>query len=749
MDPSSQFIVPTIIDVPELIVTNEDIDFEDSFNAAREERIWVKRLRYVSSIFSYVIGLSNVWRFPYLCYKYEGGAFLIAYTMMLVLIGYPLLLMELAFGQYANEGPITIWRISPAFEGIGYVMCLISAMVAVYYNVVNTWILHYLFGSLRFGPLPWSVCDNEWNSDKCFYKPDRPVIMGQDCHILSSSTSTNISQPTQLPVQFKPESGTNNITFDAIANNTMNLICNPLTKPNNKNASMIVINSNGTASSDPQSIVGFERIINSTNDVVLPTNEYFHNHVLSLSTSLTSTNTLNKDTVIYLIFAYAIVFIVIMRGLRLNGHLSVASVIVPYLMFITLFIRAVTLEGALDGLLYYITPNWEKFRDIDIWADATTQSFFALAPCWGGLITLASMNKFHNSFQNDAIKILSLNYATSIFIGLVSFAILGFMSNYSGIEIDQLVESGQGFIFMVFPEALSRLPLANLNSLIFFSVLLFIGLKSELNVIETVITTIVDTWPHKLRYRRPLILMILCATMYLLSSTMCFGNGFHILQLFDSFSGTYIAMIIGLLELIALSWIYGVENFQQDIDDMISVHKNLFPSRNYWHSMWRYLTPSLLFAITLFSFTDLEPISYRQVEQPAWSLTLAWTLTFISLSIIPAIAFIRFLLSPRGSITDRLAYLCRPSEDWAPSSYVSGPKLLNRHMHLSERDSNAGLGSVMYSSSRAGMSSQDQESNDSNDEEDLKVVNGRANYIIPEEEDDTDTGLIGTNETNL
>lgn len=696
MDPSSQFIVPTIIDVPELIVTNEDIDFDEHTGLGGS--VWFNKLQSLASALGYTIGLGNIWRFPHLCFKHGGGAFLAAYTFTLITIGLPLFLMELAFGQYANEGPVTIWRISPAFEGIGYAMCLISAVVAIYYNLINTWIIHYLLASLTFADLPWSKCDNQWNTNQCFLNPDTPTIISTNC--TSNNTST-----------------------------AMKLV------PTNEST----ILASGNCSSD------IERIINSTDVVILPANEYFHNNVVGISSSLTDLGNLNWDILIGLIIAWAIVFGAILRDLRLNGRLAIVIFIMPYLMLTALFAKALSLPGSGDGISYYFTPDWSRLQDIGIWADATTQLFFTLSPCWGGIITLSGLNKFHNNFHSDAMQIVVINYATSLYSGLVAFSILGHMSSYSGIAINEVADVGIGFIFMVYTEVLAKLPLANLNSLMFFAILLFLGFSSQLTVIETVITTIIDTWPHKLRYRKPLILMILCAVMLFLSLTMCFGNSFYILQLMDSFAGTYTAMIVGITELLAIAWVYGMENFMQDIDDMISVHRNLFPSRSYWYFMWRYLTPSLLFAIVLFCFIDLPPPSYRGVELPSWTLRLGWILTFICVSIIPIIAIVRFLLSPGGSFLDKVSYLCRPSEDWAPSSYVSGPKLINRHM-MNDRD--FGGSRTTYSSQPTVPSyeDQDQESNESN--EDLKVVDGRANYIIPEEEDDTDTGLI-TNETNV
>lgn len=705
MDSSSQFIVPTIIDVPELIVTNEDIDFDE--HTGLSGSIWFNKLQLLASALGYTIGLGNIWRFPYLCYKHGGGAFLAAYTFTLITIGLPLFLMELAFGQYANEGPVTIWRISPAFEGIGYSMCLISAIVAVYYNLINTWIIHYLLASLTFGDLPWSKCDNPWNTNQCFLKPDIPTVTSPKCTYSNSSSMNNITSTMSSMIQQQ------------------------------SNESSIILEGNCTSDKE------FEKIINSTDIVILPTNEYFHNNVVGISSSLTDLGSLNWDILIGLIISWAIVFGVILKDIRVTGRLAVVAFILPYLTLTAFLARVLTLPGSGNGVSYYFTPDWSRLQYIDIWADATTQIFFSLSPCWGGIITLASMNKFHNNFHSDAMLIVAINFATSIFSGLVAFSTLGYMSDYSGIAINEVADVGIGFIFMVYTEILAKMPLANLNSLMFFAILLYLGFTSQLTVIETVITTIIDSWPHKLRYRKPLILMILCAVMLMLNLTMCFGNSFYILQLMDVFAGTYTAMIVGIVELIAIAWVYGMENFKQDIDDMISVHRNLYPSRGYWYFMWRYFTPSLLFAIVLFCFIDISPPQYRNVQLPSWSLKFGWILTLICVSIIPIIAIVRFLLSPGGSFIDKINYLCRPSEDWAPSSYVSGPKLINRHM-MEDREFGGSRAAYSSQSTVQPYEDQDQESNESN--EDLKVVDGRANYIIPEEEDDTDTGLI-TNET--
>jgi SNF family Na+-dependent transporter len=141
---------------------------QDSKLSERDE--WTNKIEYMLSVIGYVIDLGNCIRFPYVTYKNGGGAFLIPYFVFLILIGVPMMYLEMSIGQYFRVGNISLWsKVNPYMKGIGYASLLVVSYITLYYTTIIAYSVYYLLASFR-SELPWSNCQNEWNTNDCLLR---------------------------------------------------------------------------------------------------------------------------------------------------------------------------------------------------------------------------------------------------------------------------------------------------------------------------------------------------------------------------------------------------------------------------------------------------------------------------------------------------------------------------------------------------------------------------------------------------
>ncbi|XP_035238307.1 sodium- and chloride-dependent GABA transporter 2-like isoform X2 [Anguilla anguilla] len=132
-----------------------------------ERAQWGSKVDFLLAVAGQIIGLGNVWRFPYLCYKNGGGVFLVPYVLFLFTCGIPLFLLETSLGQYTSQGSITCWRkICPIFGGLGFGSQVVVLYSSIYYIIILAWAFFYLFSSFST-ELPWASCGNTWNTESC------------------------------------------------------------------------------------------------------------------------------------------------------------------------------------------------------------------------------------------------------------------------------------------------------------------------------------------------------------------------------------------------------------------------------------------------------------------------------------------------------------------------------------------------------------------------------------------------------
>ncbi|VDN08163.1 unnamed protein product [Thelazia callipaeda] len=78
---------------------------------------WSGRFDFIMSMIAYAVGLGNVWRFPYLCFKNGGGSFLVAYAIFFSFGALPIFILEITIGQYVQRGAMEMWKLCPLFKG--------------------------------------------------------------------------------------------------------------------------------------------------------------------------------------------------------------------------------------------------------------------------------------------------------------------------------------------------------------------------------------------------------------------------------------------------------------------------------------------------------------------------------------------------------------------------------------------------------------------------------------------------------
>ncbi|XP_072450907.1 sodium- and chloride-dependent neutral and basic amino acid transporter B(0+)-like isoform X4 [Chiloscyllium punctatum] len=408
--------------LPEDMATTTEHVGESDENVERGN--WSSKADYLLSMIGYAVGLGNVCRFPFLAYRNGGGAFLIPYILMLTFAGIPMFLLETSFGQFASLGPIAVWKAMPILQGVGITMVLSSTFANISYSCILAYSLYYLFASFQ-SPLPWTDCFSWWGADEtCSRTPKDPL-----CNLTLNDGYFEIVNITWLQ--------TNNETCP--------------------NGSEISIPHQG------------------------PSEQYWDKGVLRRTSSMDETGEIVWYLALCLLLVRLMVGAALSKGIKSSGKVVYFTATFPYLALTVLLIRGLTLEGASKGIEFYIgsQSDFSKLTDAQVWKDAATQIFFSIAVSMGGLTALSSYNKFHNNCYADTFIVCVANCATSVYAGFVIFSVLGHMAHVQDKPVSEVAQSGIGLAFVVYPEALAQLPWAPLWSILFFFMLLTLGLDSQ------------------------------------------------------------------------------------------------------------------------------------------------------------------------------------------------------------------------------------------------------------------------------
>lgn len=138
---------------------------------------WKTHIGFLFAAIGSAIGLGNIWRFPYLCYENGGGAFLIPYFIALIVVGIPLMILEIGLGhKMRGSAPASFAGISKKWEWLGWWQVIFVMFgIVLYYSVVIAWCLNYFVFSFN---LAWGSQPQSFFFDSFLMRNVNPFQLG-------------------------------------------------------------------------------------------------------------------------------------------------------------------------------------------------------------------------------------------------------------------------------------------------------------------------------------------------------------------------------------------------------------------------------------------------------------------------------------------------------------------------------------------------------------------------------------------
>ncbi|XP_043274241.1 sodium- and chloride-dependent GABA transporter ine [Venturia canescens] len=579
----------------------DDGDAEDPGDYRQPKRPhWANKVQFVLACIGYSVGLGNVWRFPYLCYKSGGGVFLIPYFLILIVCGVPLLYMELAIGQFTRRGPIgALGQICPLFKGAGLSSVVISFLMSTYHNVIIAYAIYYFFTAFK-AEQPWSGCDNSWNTPACW-----------------------------LP------------SFGSIDNRT---------RPNTSRT---------------------------------PSEEFFNNKVLQMSSGIEEPGILRWEIVACLVAAWVMVYFSIWKSIKSSAQVRYLTATLPFFLIVVFLTRSLTLEGADKGLQYFFRPRWELLGDAKVWVNAAAQIFNSVGIAFGSMICFASYNKFHNNILIDTVAVSLINAFSSLLVGIFAFATIGNIAMEQNTSVDEVLSGGPGLVFVVYPQAMAKMPASQLWAVLFFFMLVCLSLNSQFAIVEVVVTSIQDGFPNWVKNHllcHEMLVLVICTVSCLFGLPNVTQGGIFFFQLIDHYAASISIMFLAFFEVIAISWFYGVRRLCSNVKEMTG----RVPSM-YFRFCWLIAAPLLIMAVWVFSLIDYEPPTYHNgaYQYPWWAEAIGWGIASLSLICLPAFAIYVLIRSEGATLAEKLRNSIKPHFE---ACKLCGQEYCTEPLHTEDED---------------------------------------------------------------
>ncbi len=301
-----------------------------------------------------------------------------------------------------------------------------------------------------------------------------------------------------------------------------------------------------------------------------------------------------------LIFAAIYIFLtaaVVLMGVQ-KGIENISKILMPVLLVLTvgISIYGLTLDGAMEGVKYYLIPNFSNFSLKTVVA-AMGQLFYSMSLAMGIMITYGSYMPKKENLESSVRQIEIFDTSVAFLAGLM---IIPAVFAFSGGDSSALGQ-GPGLMFVTLPKVFNTMPGGNIVGIVFFVLVLFAALTSSISLMETVVSIFRD----KFRINRKLLcILVMIGTMLVaIPSSIGYGLwdnvlifGKQILDFFDFLSNNIMMPIAALLTCLFVAYVVKTKTVEDEVEQTAK-----FKSKTLYRVMIKYVCPVFLVVILISS----------------------------------------------------------------------------------------------------------------------------------------------------
>lgn len=287
--------------------------------------------------------------------------------------------------------------------------------------------------------------------------------------------------------------------------------------------------------------------------------------------------------------------LVVLFGVE-KGIEKVSRILMPVLVILSIFVAifSLTMPGALEGLKYYLLPDFSKFSTATV-LGAVGQLFYSMSLAMGIMITYGSYMPKESYLEHSVGQIEIFDTGIALIAGLM---IIPAVVAFNGGD-PSTINAGPGLMFVTLPRVFEAMAFGDIIGTAFFLLVLFAALTSSISLMETVVSIVQD----KLHWQRRLSTIAVTVVVIGLGMLSCLGYsevfaaikplGLEFLDFFDFISNSVLMPIVAFLTCILVGHIIGTKVIADEVKQQVGT----FRREKLHRVMIRWVAPALLVII--------------------------------------------------------------------------------------------------------------------------------------------------------